>query len=74
MAQGRDIVGVPSDQNRSRDLGGVLGCLGRDQIADVMSVNALVVDTETSTSWGILSTAPCVGITVSPSSVRRIDS
>src|ERR1700733_6975639 len=32
------------------------------------------VDTETRTSWGLASTAPCVGMTVSSSSVRSIDS
>ena len=40
MAQCPDIIGVPSDEDRRRDLGGVFDRLGRDQIADVVPVNA----------------------------------
>jgi len=40
VAQSRGVIGVPSDEDRPRDLGGVFGRLGRDQIADVVPVNA----------------------------------
>jgi hypothetical protein len=39
MTQCGDVVGIPVHQKGFDDLGGVRNCLGRDEIADVMSVD-----------------------------------
>jgi hypothetical protein len=42
MARCADIVSVTTDENRLRDLGGMLDRLRRNQIADVVAVDAFV--------------------------------
>jgi hypothetical protein len=42
MAECADIVSVTTDENRLRDLGGMLDRLRRNQIADVVPIDAFV--------------------------------
>lgn len=74
MTQRCDVVGIPANENGFRDLGGLLDSAGRDEIADVVPIDAFSSGNGNQNQLGIVSTAPWVGITLSSSSVRSIDS
>jgi hypothetical protein len=40
VTQRCDVVGIPANENGFRDLGGVLDSAGRDEIADVVPIDA----------------------------------
>jgi hypothetical protein len=74
VTQRCDVVGIPANENGFRDLGGLLDSAGRDEIADVVPIDAFSSGNGNQNQLGIVSTAPWVGITLSSSSVRSIDS
>jgi len=74
MTQRGDVVGIPLDQEGFRDRGGVLDGLGRDEVADVVPADAFGGGNGIKNELRIASTAAWVGITLSSSSVRSIDS